>query len=108
MSWAGQMEDRDRWRRDYSHVVLPFLRENQIFEGGRLCQWCRQNGLREPWHHNEWVSMPGILRSSGLIEPIGRTRPTTSHSHIDELTLWRSTVFNPALARQQGLFGVAA
>lgn len=97
-------DDQYSWRKDYVAVVIPYLKANNVFQGGELCLWARQEGLREPHHHNEWVSMPNILKSNGLIEAIGVCNPKTSHSHINELTLWKSLAFNPADAKQKDLF----
>jgi hypothetical protein len=96
---------RDKWRQDYISTVLPFLSERKTIEGGELCQYCRNQGLREPWHHNEWVSMPMILASHEFIAPVGKINPSTSHSHIDQVTLWVSLLHDPKLARQKDLFG---
>lgn len=98
------MSDRDMWRRDYLTTVMDFLRSNNVFDGGKLCEWCRSKGLREPHHHNEWVSMPQMLLQAGHIKPLGKCRPSTHQTNIESVTLWQSLIFNPSLAIQGSLF----
>lgn len=84
------------WRDDYLRIVKGFLKENKTFHGGRLCHWCREAGLREPLHHNEWVSMVQILKKLELIESRGKMAPDTPQSHIDQVNYWESKLFSPA------------
>ena len=97
------MTDKEAWRFEYLKTVMPFLKQHDVFEGGHLCEWCRDQKMDEPWHHNEWVSMPQVLESMGLIEALGKTKPTTRHSHIGELTKWKSLAFRSEDARQLSL-----
>lgn len=100
----NHIEDRYAWRKEYIMTVIPFLKSVPMFQGGELCQWCRDKGLRDPHHHNEWVSMPQILQKNQLIEPIGVCHPKTAHSHINELTLWKSIAYAPGSEIQKDLF----
>jgi hypothetical protein len=84
-------------------AVIPFLKAHKQFDGGKLCEFCRSVGLREPWHHNEWVGMPQVLRSHGMIAAVSKVAPTTSHTHIDSVTLWSSLIFDGSPLAQLAL-----
>lgn len=83
----------DEWKADYFKTAISFLVDNETFEGGQICAHCRNNGLREPHHHNVWGAMLMALRKAGWTEKLGYVQPTTAHTHINAVVKWKSNLY---------------
>lgn len=88
------LAEKDLWKRDFYILADAFLRENYLFEGGAICQYCRSQGLREPHHHNVWGAMLLALQSMGWITHNGYVTPKVKHTHRVQIAQWRSMSFN--------------
>lgn len=84
------------WKEYYLILCKTLLIKQRYVEGGEFKKYCVKRGLWEPDTHNRWVGMPALMERKGWIESIGKMIPTTSHSHIGNLTFWRSTLFDEA------------
>jgi hypothetical protein len=49
--------------------------------------------MADPHHHNVWGAMMTSLRGLGWVEKIGMVRPTTKHTHINQVCQWESKLF---------------
>jgi hypothetical protein len=83
----------DDWKKQYYHNAARYLASNRYLEGGKLCAFCRSQGMADPHHHNVWGSMLSSLRKMGWIEKVGMVEPTTQHTHINSVCLWESKLF---------------
>jgi len=83
----------DGWKQEYYQNAARYLAEHKIVEGGKICAYCRSQGMKEPHHHNVWGSMMASLRKLGWVEKIGMVTPTTKHTHIDKVCQWESKLF---------------
>ena len=83
----------DDWKKNYYRNAAQFLARNRVFEGGKMCAYCRERGMPDPHHHNVWGAMLGGLRRLGWIEKVGRVAPTTKHTHIDSVCQWESKLY---------------
>lgn len=83
----------DDWKKQYYHHAARYLAANRYTEGGKLCAFCRSQGMPDPHHHNVWGSMLASLRKLGWIEKIGMMEPTTKHTHINSVCQWESKLF---------------
>ena len=74
----------DDWKAGYYQNAAKYLSGHHIVEGGKIC---------DPHHHNVWGAMMHSLQKLGWVEKIGMVRPTTRHSHINEVCQWESKLF---------------
>jgi len=83
----------DEWKKQYYQNAAQYLAENRYLEGGKLCAFCRDRGMKEPHHHNGWGAMVASLRKLGWVEKIGMVEPTTKHTHINAVCQWESKLY---------------
>jgi hypothetical protein len=83
----------DEWKQEYYQNAAKYLAEHKIVEGGKICAFCRSQGMADPHHHNVWGAMMTSLKKLGWVEKIGMVRPTTRHTHINEVWQWESKLF---------------
>jgi hypothetical protein len=83
----------DDWKKQYYENAAKYLSENRIIEGGKICAFCRAEGMPDPHHHNVWGAMMASLQKLGWVEKIGMVTPTTRHTHINKVCQWESKLF---------------
>tara|TARA_R110000751_G_scaffold154609_3_gene259658 strand:- start:2295 stop:2606 length:312 start_codon:yes stop_codon:yes gene_type:complete len=83
----------DDWKKEYYYNAAKYLADNRILEGGKICAFCRSQGMNEPHHHNVWGAMVASLSKLGWITKLGMVRPTTKHTHINAVCQWQSELF---------------
>ncbi len=83
----------DEWKQEYYQNAAKYLSEHKFIEGGKICAFCRSQGMSDPHHHNVWGAMMVSLRNLGWVEKVGMVRPTTRHTHINEVCQWESQLF---------------
>ena len=83
----------DDWKQEYYENAAKYLSEHHIVEGGKICAFCRSQGMADPHHHNVWGAMMLSLKKLGWVEKIGMIRPTTRHTHISEVCQGESQLF---------------
>lgn len=86
----------DEWKKAYYQNAAEFLKRNHLFEGGKICLFCRERGMNEPHHHNVWGAMVTSLKKMGWIEKVGMVVPTTRHTHINAVCQWESKLYRNA------------
>lgn len=82
------------WMHYYEMLYRILLEKQHYVEGGDFKKFCLRRGLWLPDTHNRWVGGPEHLRRLGWVERVQYVEPTTAHSHIGYLTLWRSLIFS--------------
>jgi|TARA_X000001388_G_scaffold23937_1_gene16438 hypothetical protein len=83
----------DDWKKEYYHNAASYLAKNRYVEGGKICAFCREQGMADPHHHNVWGAMITSLKKLGWVEKIGMIEPTTKHTHINQVCQWESKLF---------------
>jgi len=83
----------DEWKQNYYHHAARYLARNRFVEGGKVCAYCREQGMSEPHHHNVWGAMVSSLRRLGWVTKVGMIEPTTRHTHINEVCQWESNLY---------------
>ena len=83
----------DDWKKEYYHNAANYLATNRYVEGGKICAFCRAQGMADPHHHNVWGAMMTSLRKLGWVEKVGMVEPTTKHTHINQVCQWESKLF---------------
>lgn len=86
--------ESDEWKKLYYHHAAVYLSTHQYVEGGKICAYCRKQGMENPHHHNVWGAMMSSLRRMGWIHKIGMVQPTTKHTHIERVCEWESKLYN--------------
>tara|TARA_Y100001951_G_C11128091_1_gene176658 strand:+ start:191 stop:508 length:318 start_codon:yes stop_codon:yes gene_type:complete len=89
-AWENEPNE---WKKDYYRHAANYLSKNQYVEGGKICAFCRKQGMEEPHHHNVWGAMIASLRKMGWMDKVGMVEPTTKHTHINEVCQWESKLF---------------
>lgn len=82
------------WKAIYLILCRTLLLNQKYVAGGEFKEYCLKRGLWVPDTHNRWVGMPALMQRMGWIEDIGKVVPKTVHSHIGQLTFWRSLLFD--------------
>ena len=80
------------WEKKYQLLLRKFLRKNAEFQGGMVCRWMRAHGLEDPPHHNMWATQLNYYAGMGWMRKTGHAPPTTEHTHINEVAVWRSNL----------------
>ena len=83
----------DEWKQEYYDNAAKYLSEHEFVEGGKICAFCRSQGMKDPHHHNVWGAMMASLRKLGVVGKVGMVRPPTRHKHIDKVCQWKSNLF---------------
>lgn len=83
----------DDWKKEYYQNAANYLAKNRYVEGGKICAFCRSQGMADPHHHNVWGAMMSSLKKLGWVEKIGMVEPTTKHTHINQVCQWESKLF---------------
>lgn len=92
---AGADNADPLWKYYYGELASILLTEQQYVSGDDLKYFCRMRGLWEPDTHNRWGSMLAVLTSKGWIEPLNVIKPHRNHNHMNSVTFYRSTLFDP-------------
>ena len=85
--------DPNEWKKDYYENAAKYLAKNRYIEGGKICAYCREQGMSEPHHHNVWGAMIASLRKLGWVTKVGMIEPTTKHTHINSVCQWESNLY---------------
>jgi hypothetical protein len=83
----------NEWKKDYYENAAKYLAKNRYIEGGKICAYCREQGMSEPHHHNVWGAMIASLRKLGWVTKVGMIEPTTKHTHINSVCQWESNLY---------------
>jgi len=83
----------NEWKKDYYENAAKYLAKNRYIEGGKICVYCREQGMSEPHHHNVWGAMIASLRKLGWVTKVGMIEPTTKHTHINSVCQWESNLY---------------
>jgi hypothetical protein len=80
----------------YLELIEEYLLHRPFVSGDQLKDYCQQNKLYLPHtlHHNTWVSGVCAIQQIGWISPIAKVEPINTHNHMNDVTLWRSMIFN--------------
>ena len=83
------------WKDEYERLFIRLCHERQTFDGSVPCAYARKNGLREPHHHNCWVSMLVSMSKQGYAARQKEvTIPGSSkHSHNNNVGVWISNLY---------------
>jgi hypothetical protein len=94
--WGRAYQTEPHFVERYLELTEEYLQTRVIVTGDQFKDYCTDHGLFLPakLHHNTWVSGVKALETIGWITAIGKTEPTKGHNHMNDVTLWRSMIYN--------------
>lgn len=94
--WGRAYRKEPAFVERYLELVEEYLEARPFVSGDQFRDYCSQNLLHLPGtlHHNTWVSGVKAIQEIGWIAPIAKVEPVQTHNHMNDVTLWKSMIFN--------------
>ena len=94
--WGRAYRQEPAFVERYLELVEEYLEARPFVSGDQFREYCKQNLLNLPsnLHHNTWVSGVKAIQEIGWISPIAKVEPVQTHNHMNDVTLWKSMIFN--------------
>jgi hypothetical protein len=96
--WGRAYRSEPEFVERYLELVEEYLQGRVLVTGDQFKDYCHHQGLHLPntLHHNTWVSGVSAIETIGWISPAGKTEPTKTHNHMNDVTVWQSMIYNGA------------
>jgi hypothetical protein len=94
--WGRAYNKQPHFVERYLELAEEYLQCRVIVTGDQFKDYCNEHLLFLPTslHHNTWVSGVKALETIGWVKAIGKTEPTKGHNHMNDVTLWRSMIYD--------------
>lgn len=100
--WGKAYREEPEFVERYLELAEEYLQGRILVTGDQFKDYCYQNLLHLPssLHHNTWVSGVSAIEAIGWISPIGKTEPTKTHNHMNDVTVWKSMIYNGSKTKE--------
>ena len=100
--WGRAYRTEPQFVERYLELAEELLQGRMLVTGDQFKDYCHQNMLHLPrtLHHNTWVSGVSAIETIGWIDAVGKAEPTKTHNHMNDVTIWKSMIFDGAKTNQ--------